>query len=119
MAVRTGSEGKQNGAPTVKNLGTAVFKDLQRGGLSRTLRRDMEELYEFYLDEASRERLRNMGRLRRWLSVALASLALSLAASLLRGLPGALGGVLGLIGAAFALWAGLALAFALWQANRD
>ncbi len=70
MAVRTGSERKQNGTPTVKNLGTAVFKDLQKGGLSRTLRRDMEELYEFYLDEASRERLRNMGRLRRWLSIA-------------------------------------------------
>ncbi|MGC8723902.1 MAG: hypothetical protein ACP5VF_08515 [Acidobacteriota bacterium] len=70
MAVRTGSEGKGNGAPTVKNLGTVVFKDLQKGGLSRTLRRDLEELYEFYLDEASRERLRNMGRLRRWLSIA-------------------------------------------------
>lgn len=51
-------------------IGRTVIADLTRGGLQHTVRRDLEDLYAFYLDEGSRDRLRRMNALRRWLSVA-------------------------------------------------
>jgi len=41
--------------------------DFRRGDLKRTLRRDLRDLYAFYLDEDSRKRLAGMRRVRRWI----------------------------------------------------
>lgn len=42
-----------------------LFDDLHRGDLKRTLRRDLRDLYQFYLDEETRVRLTSMGRFKR------------------------------------------------------
>ena len=40
------------------------MQDLRQADLHRTLRQDLKDLYLFYLDEASRERLAHMGRVK-------------------------------------------------------
>ncbi len=47
------------------SLRRMVMQDLRRGDLSSTLRRDLGQIYRFYLDEDRRARLERMGRLRR------------------------------------------------------
>ncbi len=54
-------------AKSPEELGRQVMKDLKRGDLRRTLRRDLSELYNFYLTEEERAELSRMGRLKRWL----------------------------------------------------
>lgn len=49
----------------IRSLGRTVAEDLRRGGIGRTLRRDLQDLYDFYLDEERRRRLAKMGRIRR------------------------------------------------------
>jgi hypothetical protein len=49
----------------LRTLGKTVAEDLRRGGIGRTLRRDLRDLYDFYLDEDRRQRLAGMGRIRR------------------------------------------------------
>ena len=48
-----------------RSLPQTVLSDLRRGDLHRTLRRDVRELYRFYLDDERRERLERLGRVRR------------------------------------------------------
>lgn len=43
-----------------------VRKDIHRGDLRRTLKKDFAELKEFYLDRSQKKRLESMGRIKRW-----------------------------------------------------
>jgi len=52
--------------PGDRGIGKTILDDLKRKDIKRTVSRDLRELYYFYLDEESREKLRGMGRLRRW-----------------------------------------------------
>lgn len=47
-------------------VGQRVVRDVSGGGLRRSFRRDMAELYEFYLDEDERLKLASMGRIKGW-----------------------------------------------------
>lgn len=47
------------------SLRRTVMQDLRRGDLSVSLRRDLRQIYRFYLDEDQRGRLDVMGRIRR------------------------------------------------------
>jgi serine phosphatase RsbU (regulator of sigma subunit) len=47
-------------------VGKTILDDLRRGDLKRSFRRDIKDLYYFYLDEDARERLKAMGRGKRW-----------------------------------------------------
>jgi hypothetical protein len=62
--------GGSPGSPPEAGVGRTVIADLKRGGFRRTVGRDLDDLYDFYLDEARRARLRRMHPLRRWISVA-------------------------------------------------
>jgi len=44
----------------------AVLSDFRRGDLGRGMRKDLRDLYRFYLDEEARERLKGMWRVKRW-----------------------------------------------------
>ena len=57
---RTGSGKEKTGFARV------IVDDFKRGGHKRTIRRDLRDLYAFYLDEDERKRLADMGRLKRW-----------------------------------------------------
>jgi|SoiMethySBSTD1v2_1073268.scaffolds.fasta_scaffold78054_5 sigma-B regulation protein RsbU (phosphoserine phosphatase) len=48
-------------------IGRLVVEDFKRGQHGRVLRRDLRDIYRFYLSEAERERLREMRPLKRWL----------------------------------------------------
>lgn len=62
---------KTNGEPkfskTLLDDLKTFFKDLRGGELKRTLGQDFYELKEFYLDEERKNRLKAMGRFRRWI----------------------------------------------------
>lgn len=63
-------------------FGRTLLADLQHPGLSGSIWRDLQDLYAFYLSEDERDRLRRMGRLRRWFNTfrwVLASLGRNLA----------------------------------------
>ena len=53
----------------LKDLGRTVASDMEGGRFSQTLKRDMRDLYDFYLDEDRKRRLESMGALRRWLTL--------------------------------------------------
>jgi len=44
-----------------------ILDDLRRPDLRRTYRRDLRDIFEFYLDEEDRDRLAGMSRFRRWI----------------------------------------------------
>lgn len=56
--------------PSGKRLHEVVVDDVRRGGLPRSILDEVGSLSSFYLDEAQRERLRGMGRVRSWLTKA-------------------------------------------------
>lgn len=58
----------QNGTAEPK-LTKLLREDIQHGDFRRTLRRDWNELKEFYLDQNRQERLQQMGWLKRWILV--------------------------------------------------
>ncbi len=47
-------------------FGKTLIEDLRSGDLRQSLRHDLQETYQFYLDEASREELSSMGEVKRW-----------------------------------------------------
>ena len=47
-------------------FGKVVMDDLSRGDFGRTMSRDLREVYEFYLDDPTRDRLDDMGHVSRW-----------------------------------------------------
>jgi hypothetical protein len=52
--------------PASPGLRETVLHDLRDGGFPRSLRRDLEELHEFYLSDETRARLESMPRIKRW-----------------------------------------------------
>jgi hypothetical protein len=50
-------------------LGKTVLRDLKRGDLTHSWRQDLRDIYGFYLDEESRERLDRMRKVRKWFLV--------------------------------------------------
>jgi serine phosphatase RsbU (regulator of sigma subunit) len=44
-----------------------ILNDIRSGGIRQTLRQDFKDIYQFYLDKDTRERLSKMGRIRRWM----------------------------------------------------
>ncbi len=61
----TGQQARED----LAELGNRVIEDFQRGNLWRHVKRDLHDLYHFYLDEESRGRLQRMGRVKRALAV--------------------------------------------------
>lgn len=60
------SEHKQQQDPASDSgLGRMFFQDLRRSRLKRDYTQEIKDLYYFYLDEKTRSRLNNMGRIRR------------------------------------------------------
>lgn len=51
------------------NLGRVFVEDLRRTHLQRDYGRELKDLYNFYLDDESRDRLASMGRIRRAFSI--------------------------------------------------
>ena len=51
------------------SLGRVVFDDLRRTDFGRDWLRELKDLYSFYLDDERRERLAEMGRVRRAFSM--------------------------------------------------
>jgi len=58
---------KQNntshGSPRITRT---ILNDIRRGGFKRTLRQDLKDIYHFYLDYETKERLSQMRRIKRW-----------------------------------------------------
>lgn len=65
--MKQSSEGAQEQKP--KSIGATVLDDLNRPDLEKTLKREMRELYAFFLDDETRARLSRMGTLRRSLAM--------------------------------------------------
>jgi len=47
----------------------SAWEDLRKGDIKRTLRQDVKDIYDFYLDKDTRARLSNMGRVKRWITM--------------------------------------------------
>jgi hypothetical protein len=58
----------KKGGSTGRRLGVhkVILEDLKRGDIKRTVRRDLKDLYYFYIDEDERERLRKTSKFWRW-----------------------------------------------------
>lgn len=52
---------------TKPKITTTILNDIRQGELPRTLRQDFKEIYQFYLDKETRDRLAKMGRVKRWI----------------------------------------------------
>jgi serine phosphatase RsbU (regulator of sigma subunit) len=44
-----------------------VWNDIKRGNVNKSLTRDFRDLYDFYIDPKTKERLASLGRIRRWI----------------------------------------------------
>lgn len=51
-------------SPKIRKI---ILDDIRKGGLKRSLRQDFRDIYHFYLDQETRERLSKMGRVKRWM----------------------------------------------------
>jgi hypothetical protein len=51
-------------------IGKTILSDLRQSDLVHTLRRDLKDIYDFYLDRDTRDRLAKMGRVKRWFHMA-------------------------------------------------
>jgi len=56
-------EKSSQGTPKIRKV---ILDDLRQGGIPRTLWQDLKDIYHFYLDHETKERLSRMGRLKRW-----------------------------------------------------
>lgn len=52
-----------------KSFGRIITEDIRNGDLTTSWRQDFQEIYHFYLDKATKERLKTMGRAKRWLYI--------------------------------------------------
>jgi hypothetical protein len=53
-----------------QQLGKTILSDLQQRNLFHTLKRDLRDIYDFYLDRGTREQLASMGKVKRWFVMA-------------------------------------------------
>ena len=56
--------------PRDPRIRETVWKDLKEGDLKRNIGQDLKDLYEFYVDSKTRERLNSKGKFVRWLYAA-------------------------------------------------
>jgi len=62
------SQKKETKNPEPK-LGKTVWEDIRRGRFRKDIKYDYEELKEFFLTEDRKERLKSMGRVKRWVFI--------------------------------------------------
>ncbi len=62
---------KQTTNSDTPRVSRTILDDLQQVNLRRSISQDLKELYQFYLDSASKNRLAKMSRWRRWFQIAL------------------------------------------------
>jgi hypothetical protein len=60
------SEENPSGKKKIK-IRQALWNDIRQGGFKRIFRQDLKDIYQFYLDQETKERLSRMGRVKRWL----------------------------------------------------
>lgn len=60
---------KNNSTKENPKLGKTILNDLRRGDNIRTIKQELNDLYQFYIDQKSKKQLSEMGRIRRWLKV--------------------------------------------------
>jgi len=58
---------QKKSSPIAPKITRTILDDIRRGGFKRTLRQDLKDIYHFYLDYQTKERLARMGRLKRWI----------------------------------------------------
>jgi hypothetical protein len=58
-------------SPNSPKITRTIINDIRRGGFKRTLRQDFRDIYYFYLDQETRERLSQMGRIKKWIYLVL------------------------------------------------
>lgn len=58
---------KKNSSGGGPNTGKSVLSDLRWRDFKRTLRQELRDIYHFYLDKETKERLYEMGRLKKWI----------------------------------------------------
>jgi hypothetical protein len=56
--------------PMPQQIGKTLLSDLQQRDLFHALKRDLKDIYDFYLDPETRERLAAMGKVKRWFVMA-------------------------------------------------
>ncbi len=54
-------------ADVPQKLGQTVLEDLHKADFRRTIRREVEEVYQFYLEQGARDELAEMDKVSRWL----------------------------------------------------
>jgi phosphoserine phosphatase RsbU/P len=59
-----------HGPSAPRRLRDVLFDDVKWGGIGRDYRRDLRDIFRFYLNEEQRERLAKMGRVKRFFRVA-------------------------------------------------
>jgi serine phosphatase RsbU (regulator of sigma subunit) len=50
-----------------EGLGKTILSDLRQNDLFRALKQDLMDIYDFYLDRQTKERLSRMGKVKRWI----------------------------------------------------
>jgi sigma-B regulation protein RsbU (phosphoserine phosphatase) len=54
-----------------EEFGRTILSDLRQHDLFRALKRDLKDIYDFYLDRQTKERLASMGKVKRWFVMSL------------------------------------------------
>ena len=60
---------QQNSTNNNPKIGKTIINDFKRGDLKKSLFREIKDLYNFYLDDKERAKLKQMGKVRRWSSM--------------------------------------------------
>jgi len=65
--MKNNQTGQKKSSQTTPKIRKIILDDIRRGGIKRSLRQDFRDIYHFYLDQETRERLSKMGRVKRWI----------------------------------------------------
>ena len=57
---------KENPSQGPPRIGRTIINDIRRGGFKRTFRQDLKDIYHFYLDYETKQRLSRMGKVKKW-----------------------------------------------------
>lgn len=57
---------KRNTQNPEPKIGKTVWEDIRRGGFRKSMKEEYEELKEFFLTDERKERLKSMGRIKKW-----------------------------------------------------
>ena len=57
---------QKKSSQSAPKIGRIILNDIRRGGFKRTFRQDLKDIYHFYIDYKTKERLSKMGRIKRW-----------------------------------------------------